>query len=183
MVQETTSDDRDSSAIADQRAGDEAAGAAPDQGERRQRIAALKRELVGGDLFSAAEVAEILDIHPRTVGEYIREGKLKAFQLGGGWKVSEAALRVFVREQTQPAVPAADESAVQQAVSLLTDAAKKLTGGKPRPIYKCSFCGKAQQQVRRLIAGPGGVYICDECIGLCNEIIAKEQSKQAAPQA
>ncbi len=38
---------------------------------------------------------------------------------------------------------------------------------------KCSFCGKAQEQVRRLIAGPG-VYICDECIELCNEIIEEE---------
>ncbi|MCC5815096.1 MAG: ATP-dependent Clp protease ATP-binding subunit ClpX [Leptospira sp.] len=37
----------------------------------------------------------------------------------------------------------------------------------------CSFCGKAQDEVRRLVAGPG-VYICDECISLCNEIIAEE---------
>ena len=35
---------------------------------------------------------------------------------------------------------------------------------------KCSFCGKSQEQVRKLIAGPG-VYICDECIDLCNEIL------------
>ena len=34
-------------------------------------------------------------------------------------------------------------------------------------LLKCSFCGKSQQQVRKLIAG-GGVYICDECIELCN---------------
>src|SRR5690554_2995209 len=38
---------------------------------------------------------------------------------------------------------------------------------------KCSFCGKNQDQVRRLIAGPG-VYICDECIELCQEIIDEE---------
>ncbi len=38
---------------------------------------------------------------------------------------------------------------------------------------KCSFCGKTQDQVRRLIAGPG-VYICDECIELCSEIITDE---------
>ena len=40
-------------------------------------------------------------------------------------------------------------------------------------ILKCSFCGKSQKQVRKLIAGPG-VYICDECIDLCNEIIVEE---------
>ncbi len=38
---------------------------------------------------------------------------------------------------------------------------------------KCSFCGKQQEQVRRIIAGPG-VYICDECIGLCQEIIEED---------
>jgi ATP-dependent Clp protease ATP-binding subunit ClpX len=42
--------------------------------------------------------------------------------------------------------------------------------------YRCSFCGKSQDQVQRLIAGPSGVYICDECIDLCREIIEEEQS-------
>jgi ATP-dependent Clp protease ATP-binding subunit ClpX len=41
---------------------------------------------------------------------------------------------------------------------------------------KCSFCGKTQEQVRKLVAGPG-VYICDECIELCNEIIEEELSE------
>ena len=40
--------------------------------------------------------------------------------------------------------------------------------------YHCSFCGKSQDQVRRLIAGPGAVYICDECVELCREIIDEE---------
>jgi ATP-dependent Clp protease ATP-binding subunit ClpX len=42
-------------------------------------------------------------------------------------------------------------------------------------LLKCSFCGKSQKQVKKLIAGPG-VYICDECIELCNEIIEEEFS-------
>ena len=37
--------------------------------------------------------------------------------------------------------------------------------------YRCSFCGKLQEQVKKLIAGPRGVYICDECVSLCREII------------
>ncbi len=41
--------------------------------------------------------------------------------------------------------------------------------------YRCSFCGKSQELVSRLIAGPGGVYICDECVELCREIIEEEQ--------
>lgn len=47
--------------------------------------------------------------------------------------------------------------------------------------YLCSFCGKRQEQVHRLIAGPGGVYICDECVTLCGEIIAEETTVSAAP--
>ncbi|TJY70494.1 ATP-dependent Clp protease ATP-binding subunit ClpX [Arthrobacter sp. CAU 1506] len=45
--------------------------------------------------------------------------------------------------------------------------------GESADLLKCSFCGKSQKQVRKLIAGPG-VYICDECIELCNEIIEEE---------
>ncbi len=45
-------------------------------------------------------------------------------------------------------------------------------------LLKCSFCGKSQKQVKKLIAGPG-VYICDECIDLCNEIIEEELAESA----
>jgi len=45
-------------------------------------------------------------------------------------------------------------------------------------LLKCSFCGKTQKQVKKLIAGPG-VYICDECIDLCNEIIEEELSESS----
>ena len=53
-------------------------------------------------------------------------------------------------------------------------------------LLKCSFCGKSQKQVKKLIAG-GGVYICDECIALCNEIIeeelaASEQTTDSGPK-
>ena len=42
---------------------------------------------------------------------------------------------------------------------------------------RCSFCGKTQNQVRKLIAGPNGVYICDECVDVCSEIIDEELEK------
>ena len=45
--------------------------------------------------------------------------------------------------------------------------------------YHCSFCGKTQSEVRRLIAGPSSVYICDECINLCKEIVDNEQVDDA----
>ncbi|WP_440102667.1 ATP-dependent Clp protease ATP-binding subunit ClpX [Streptosporangium sp. H16] len=46
--------------------------------------------------------------------------------------------------------------------------------GERGDLLRCTFCGKSQKQVIRLIAGPGGVYICDECVELCNELIEEE---------
>ena len=55
--------------------------------------------------------------------------------------------------------------------------------GGSRTQYHCSFCGKSQDQVRRLIAGPGAVYICDECVQLCREILEDERSpRRCAPR-
>ena len=45
-------------------------------------------------------------------------------------------------------------------------------GNEPR--VRCSFCGKTDEQVRKMIAGPDGAYICDECVGICSEIIEEE---------
>ena len=50
--------------------------------------------------------------------------------------------------------------------------------GETSDLLKCSFCGKSQKQVKKLIAGPG-VYICDECIDLCNEIIEEELAESS----
>ena len=46
----------------------------------------------------------------------------------------------------------------------------------------CSFCGKSQNEVRKLIAGPS-VFICDECVDLCNDIIREEIQEASAPEA
>ena len=46
--------------------------------------------------------------------------------------------------------------------------------GKPKSKIYCSFCGKPQDMVERLLSGPNGIYICDECIELCHEIIQEE---------
>jgi len=48
--------------------------------------------------------------------------------------------------------------------------------------YRCSFCGKGQDDVNRLIAGPGAVYICDECIALCTEILEEDTELPAATE-
>ena len=47
---------------------------------------------------------------------------------------------------------------------------------------RCSFCNKTQDQVRKLIAGPGGVYICDECVDICADIIEEEFEDETEPQ-
>jgi ATP-dependent Clp protease ATP-binding subunit ClpX len=48
--------------------------------------------------------------------------------------------------------------------------------GQPPETYVCSFCGKSQQAVRRLIAGPSKIFICDECVDRCHQIIADDQA-------
>lgn len=59
----------------------------------------------------------------------------------------------------------------------MTDKSKE--GGSSKLLY-CSFCGKSQHEVRKLIAGPS-VYICDECVDLCNDII-REEIKDVLPK-
>ena len=49
-------------------------------------------------------------------------------------------------------------------------------------LLRCSFCGKSQNEVKKLIAGPG-VYICDECIELCNDIIEEERERDDSHKA
>ena len=56
-----------------------------------------------------------------------------------------------------------------------------MAGRKMDEVVRCSFCGKAQAQVQKLIAGPNGAYICDECINICNEIIEEEMEYEDAP--
>ncbi len=52
---------------------------------------------------------------------------------------------------------------------------KQMDGGdKPQGTLRCSFCGRTQDEVRKLIAGPG-VYICDECVALCEDILAEDE--------
>jgi ATP-dependent protease Clp ATPase subunit len=50
----------------------------------------------------------------------------------------------------------------------------------PKRVYRCSFCGKSQEEVKTLVAGPG-VFICDECVQLCQAIIDKKPAAQEVP--
>ena len=58
----------------------------------------------------------------------------------------------------------------------------KASGGESKNTLYCSFCGKSQHEVRKLIAGPS-VFICDECIELCNDIIREEGTGSEAARA
>src|SRR6266436_9878147 len=57
-------------------------------------------------------------------------------------------------------------------------------GSSPTKTLYCSFCFKSQHEVKKLISGPGGIFICDECVDLCNEIIAGRPilSKPPSPE-
>jgi ATP-dependent Clp protease ATP-binding subunit ClpX len=60
----------------------------------------------------------------------------------------------------------------------MTDDRQSRSGDSGKILY-CSFCGKSQHEVRKLIAGPS-VFICDECVELCNDIIREELEEKAA---
>jgi hypothetical protein len=57
-------------------------------------------------------------------------------------------------------------------------------GSLPTKTLYCSFCFKSQHEVKKLISGPASIFICDECVGLCNEIIADRplNSKSPSPE-
>ena len=61
-------------------------------------------------------------------------------------------------------------------LSLLRNKEKweEIMAGRFEERIRCSFCGKTDGQVRKLIAGPSGAYICDECVDICAEIIEEE---------
>ena len=54
--------------------------------------------------------------------------------------------------------------------------ARNIIGGGEK--IRCSFCGRPQEQVRKLIAGPSGAFICDECVDICAEIIEEEMEEE-----
>ena len=54
-------------------------------------------------------------------------------------------------------------------------------GNDSEKLLYCSFCGKSQHEVKKLIAGPS-VYVCDECVELCNDIILEELEDDADPK-
>ena len=62
--------------------------------------------------------------------------------------------------------------------------AEATDGSLPTKTLYCSFCFKSQHEVKKLISGPGSIFICDECVGLCNEIIADRplNSKSPSPE-
>jgi ATP-dependent Clp protease ATP-binding subunit ClpX len=63
-----------------------------------------------------------------------------------------------------------------------TETAQAAAGGSaPTKILYCSFCFKSQHKVRKLIAGPAGIFICDECVELCNGIIAGRPPSSKPP--
>lgn len=80
----------------------------------------------------------------------------------GGFREDALIFEELVPRKETPPVPASAPSGDS----------KRIKDGSGKLLY-CSFCGKSQHEVQKLIAGPS-VYICDECVGLCNDIIEEE---------
>ena len=74
---------------------------------------------------------------------------------------------------------------MSEAVRDEAETAQAAAGGSlPTKTLYCSFCFKSQHEVRKLISGPGSIFICDECVDLCNEIISDRplNSKSPSPE-
>src|SRR5882672_6534394 len=71
---------------------------------------------------------------------------------------------------------------MSEAVRDEVETAQAAAGGSlPTKTLYCSFCFKSQHEVRKLISGPGSIFICDECVDLCNEIIADRPLNAKSP--
>ena len=81
------------------------------------------------------------------------------------------------RRRARPAPTSARVSGLRRACYDCEEPCRRESATTTQANLTCSFCGKIQKEVKKLIAGPT-VYICDECIGLCNDIIAEEIEKE-----
>jgi ATP-dependent Clp protease ATP-binding subunit ClpX len=70
---------------------------------------------------------------------------------------------------------------MSESANARTDAASAANATLPKKTVYCSFCSKSQHEVKKLISGPAGIFICDECVELCNEVIAGRLPKSAHP--
>ena len=93
-------------------------------------------------------------------------------------KVAEGGPRRPHRPTHRPSRSARRPNRVRSQANIVTSTS---SSKGPKVPYRCSFCGKSQEQVRKLIAGQG-VYICDECINLCQEIIEEEMLETPRPK-
>ena len=77
--------------------------------------------------------------------------------------------------------PASPDDATGDAETRKAAARKRLGWAESDPFH-CSFCLKRSDEVKKLISGPGGIFICDECVGLCDEIVAGRTPKVDSEQ-
>jgi hypothetical protein len=132
------------------------------------------------ELFPAGEGGRPSERPPQEsaeAGEAIRRAAAMAQQAGRGEVGTEhllAALAVDPGSRARRVLNRLDVSiaAVKRGLNCYIGPGKQRRRKRGKAYLACSFCGKSQKQVKKLVAGPG-VYICDECIDLCNEIVAE----------
>ncbi len=127
-------------------------------------LSADGRVAVAGDIDGSVHFLEVMGV---ARAEDIAAAKLQVSWLAEKSQSKPGLLRrLFSKKEAKRKEGEVDK---QRSVG------RESSSEKASTYYECSFCGKNQDQVQRLIAGPGGVYICDECIDLCREIIEEEE--------
>jgi hypothetical protein len=121
-------------------------------------------------LFVVMQTPGTTDVLAKT-----QEGNLVLMAAAKEWRADEHG-------PFTPFVKARVEAALAPPTALSGRLRTPFRRAKPAPAFSCSFCNKSQQQVAKLIAGPG-VFICDECVDLCADILADEVGTRAADTA
>jgi ATP-dependent Clp protease ATP-binding subunit ClpA len=151
-----------------------AAAVLEELGVRADAVRAAARELFpGGGLPGERPPQESAEAR-----EAVRRAAAIAQQAGRGEADTEHLLAVLALDPGSRARRVLSHlgvsiAAIKKELDRYVGPGKRRRRKRGKADLACSFCGKSQEQVKKLIAGPG-VYICDECIDLCNEILAEE---------
>jgi hypothetical protein len=155
-------------------------------GVRADAVRATARELFPAGEVEGSRPGERLPQESAEAREAIRRAAALAQQAARGEVGTEHLLAALVLDPGSRARRVLSRlgvsiAAVKKGLDCYVGPGKQRRRKRGKADPACSFCGKSQKQVKKLIAGPG-VYICDECIDLCNEIVAEPSDEPGAPR-
>ena len=134
-------------------------------------------------LSTTEEVARYLRVDPVTVRKLVNRGELRAYRVAGEFRFKAADLDEYVQSQVvRPNGEGSGDAGWVDVMRSIGYRQEERMDGE-RAQYKCLFCGRRNDEVRRMIAGPKGAFICNDCVAKASEIIAAEEAQVPPPTA